>query len=45
MEDYLLGEFSNSISSQLVLDKNLVHVDDYKTRSKLNANLSNAPQV
>jgi len=31
MEDYLLGEFSDSISANIVPNKNLVHVDDYKT--------------
>jgi len=45
MEDYLLGEFSDSINSQIGFNKNLEHVDDYKLRPVLSVNFSRAPQV
>lgn len=44
-EDYLLGEFANAVNTNLVLDKNLVHVDDYKRKGRLNLDLSSVPRV
>lgn len=45
MEEYLLGQFSNMIDSNLVYDEKLVHVDDYKKKENFNLNLQNVPRV
>ena len=45
MEDYLLGQFANSIDSNFVFDNNLQHVDDIKKKPTLSIDTESAPYV
>ena len=45
MENFLLGQFSNSINSQLTFDKTLLNVEDYKSLPDLNVDFSRVPNV